>query len=207
MTLTREQIDKVNEIYFRVFNKYFANSTENRFLESPPHLSMEDARELAELELGNRRLQIMNEYDERVENINRNATARRIMNSSMVCQMLDKAFARKTDALKRLDGQIDRLAKRLHTENGRAILAIESHKSSARSRSLRDVFARVRLADAFNAQELFNQEIHIAYLEWLLQFQPIDALSMVVTNRIFRDNMGLTAWTRLVEILQTRAGV
>jgi len=209
MILTTEQTRQLNEIYTSIVRKWRNNSTDIVLLDSPPMLSMDDAMRLADLELGDRKFQILSEYDQRVEDIKRNATARRIMTSPHVCKMLERALDRKLDLLSRLENQTERLAKRILGESKRNYLAFEREKANARSRSLRDYanIQRMRLTVPYNAQSLIDAEIYEAYLAWCLQFPPRDAHAMVTGNRIFGDNLLHQNWLRLVNELRLRAGL
>jgi len=186
--------------------KYRNHATENVTLAQTPRITQEEAEVLAEFDLGTRRTRIVQDYNERVDNINQNAIARRIQTSSIVMQQLERAMERKLDALERLDDMKARLAKRILTDNHRVTLATERERAISRSRSLRDYVAvrRMRLSVPFNEQELINEELYTAYLAWLLQF-PIDvALGIFNHNRIFLNNMGITLWTRMLGELSQR---
>jgi len=206
--LNDEQRRQLNDIYISIVKKYRSSTTATVKLDATARLTMDEAEKLAELELGERRMKIMQDYTERVENIERNATARRIMNSSVVCQMLDKAFERRVDAIARLDNQKERLAKRIHAEHQRTAIAVEREKSIQRSRSLRDFanIQRLRQTVPLNTQALIDEELFASYLAWCLQFSPPVALGYASANRIFRDNMGLNQWARLLTDLTERNG-
>ena len=205
--LTTDQIRHLNEIYISIVKKYRNNATHNVLIQSPPQITSEDAERLADLELGERRIKIMHTYQDRVDNINRNAIARRIVNSSVICQLLDRAYERKNDALTRLEDMKERLKKKILSENQRATLAVEREKAVTRSRSLRDFIAvsRMRISVPYNAQTLIDEELYNAYLAWAMQFPPRLANSYVNHNELFMINMGMTMWLRLIAELNNRA--
>ena len=207
--LSSEQLRQLNEIFIAIVNKYRNQTSTSVLMETVPRLTTKDAEDLADLELGDRRTKINQEYDERVENINRNAIARRMAHSTVVLTQLDKALERRTDALKRLDNQKEKLAKRIFTENQRIFLSAERERSIARSRSIRDManVTRMRQTVPYNAQALIDEELYTSYLAWLMQYPPTLAHHYVNQNSVFFMNMGALPWVRLVEEIRRRAGI
>ena len=205
--LDEEQKHQLNEIYVTIVRKYKSNATESMYLNLPPRMTVQDAEVLAEFDLASRRSIIMENYNERVENINNNATRRGMSNSTIVLQQLERALVRKQEALERLDNIKDKLAKRIFTNNQKLALSIERQKSTSISRALRDFVAvsRMKLSVPYNTQTLIDTELYDAYLAWLLKYPPETAYAYVNHNAIFYINMGITKWQEILAELDTRA--
>jgi len=204
--LTDDQIRQLNDIYTGIVKKYTTFSNESVWLDSTPIMSREQAHSAAEFELGDRIDKIMQDYTDRVANINENALLRGMSNSSIVLQQLDRAFERKTWQLARHNGMVDKLAKRIFMENQRLALMVEKEKSMSKSRALRDfaTVSRMRLTVPFTAQTQIDEEVYQSYLAWLLQYPADLAYDYANQNGIFLINMGMSRRTQLLNDLNTR---
>ena len=204
--LTKDQIRQLDDIYTSIVRKYRNQSTESAMLDSIPRITKEDAEALAEAELGARRDKILETYTHRVENINENAYNRGLLNSTIVLEQLDRAYAKKAADLERLDNMTERLVKKIMADNAKLSFSIEREKSISRSRALRDFVAvnKMKISVPYNAQALIEQDVYDAYLAWLLQYTPQDAYDYVNHNTIFLLNMGSTKRSELISTLNTR---
>jgi len=204
--LTPEQTRQINDIYIGIVKKYRCCSSESVLLDTVQRIDMDEAQKLAEAELGDRQLKIEMEYTDRCNEIEQNAVKRGMQSSNVTMELLDRAYQKKTDAVARLQGMIDKLAKRIHSDNQKLALAAEKEKSATRSRALRDYLsaAKHKLTIQYNTQSLIDEEVYAAYLMWFLQFTPDTAYRYCNDNVVFLLNLGSTKYTQLRTELNTR---
>jgi len=207
--LTDEQTVQLNDIYVRIVKKFTSFATDSVFLMATSQITLEEAAQIAELELGAKRAKIIEDYNDRVAAIEANALKRGMMYSTFVLDQLDKAFVRKIDALARLESAEEKLAKKVFADNQKFGLAVEREKAVSKSRSLRDFVAASRMKNTvtYDAQTQIDEELYTAYLAWLLQFAPVHGLNLLEGNRLFVVNMGAGQYNKLVADMSWRAGV
>jgi len=206
--LTQTQIKQLNDIYMGIVRKYTNYSTESIALSGVLPLTQSDCTAMAEDQTAGKRTKVLNDYADRVMQINTNAAKRGLSQSSVVIALLDKALTQKNDALAQLDAAVDKLAAKILSDNQKLICSIEREKSTGKSRSLRDYIAMSRLnitASVPTAQSLIDEDLYNAYLEWLLQFTPADALSYLQNNAVFYQNCSTANYQKLLTEITRRA--
>ena len=207
--LTDEQRRQLNDIYIGIVKKYKSSATESVNLDFIPQISYEDADNLAELELGAKRDKIISDYNDLVDNINANASRRGLANSSIALKQLTNAYQKMQNALNLLDGRQEQLAKKIVSDNRKLILGFEREKAASKSRSLRDYIAVSKMKNTVvvNIQNLIDEELYSAYLEWLLQYPINIAFGYVNDNTLFLTNMGAAKWQQLLTEMTNRKAV
>ena len=208
--INEDQRKQLNDIYSRIVKKYTVSATDTVNLSSVKTLSMPEAAQLAGDELDAARTKVLDNYVDQVAKINANAMKRGLQQSTVVISQLDKTLIKKNEALLALDVKQDKLARKIFADNQRLALSVEREKSTGKSRSLRDYIALSRMkltVPGYNAQTLIDEELYAAYLEWLLDYTPADALNYFQSNILFYHNMGLQKYNVLLAELQRRAGV
>jgi|GEM_PF-1798158 len=204
--LSLDQARQLNDIYMNIVRKYRNNATESVWLDTFPRLTLQDAQALAETEVADRRNRILDTYNARVKNIEDNATARGLMDSTIVLEQLDRAYARKAESDQRLDNIEDKLVKKILADNSKLALQVEREKSISKSRSLRDfvTVSKMKLTVPYNAQTLIDNEVYDAYLAWCINYPPQLAWEYVNTNAVFLLNMTVAKRAELIATLNTR---
>jgi hypothetical protein len=177
-------------------------------LDTMPRLTMDEARALATDELAARQSKITDAYNARCLDITTNAQKRGMNNSTVVIELLSAAFEKKIEEQARLNGLLDKLAKKILQENTRLALQVEKEKSASRSRSLRDygTLMKLRLTIPYVTADLISQETHDAYMAWLMQFPPNDAYDIAISNALFTQNLSPLKYAELLTKLDARRG-
>jgi hypothetical protein len=184
----------------RIVKKYKTASSESIYLETMQRMTKEDANVLAENEIALRRQKVDDDYDVRVGNIYNMAAARGLQHSSIVVELLDRAFLRKTAAHNRLDGLVEKLAKKIFAENQKLAIATEKEKTMARTRALRDYISlqKMKVNVPYNAQDLIYEDTGNQFLEWLFQYPSLIATGILNDNQAyFTTCMGVTKYNEI----------
>jgi len=193
-------------MYSAIVRKYTTYTTDAVAPLQTQGITLDEAAQLAQFETAVKRDKVLQDYIDRVAAINENAQKRRMTNSSIVLEQLDRAMVKKQDALARLDGIQEKLAKKILMDNQKLALSVEKEKSYSKSRSVRDfiAFSRMRISVPFNSQTQIDEELYNAYFGWLTQFPTEDAYNMAQTNVLFLHNMGPAQYSRLLVTLNNR---